>query len=104
MDNAIDETRVALAAGYDTTAHTLAWALWHLADAPGWRRREHPRRGAGRNPPALPRRLARQPNRPHPFSVGRRACLAHTRHGAMLTAALGPFCDMPHAHVSGTFL
>ena len=41
MDNAIEETRVALAAGYDTTAHTLAWALWHLADAPGWRRREH---------------------------------------------------------------
>ena len=36
MDNAVEETRVALAAGYDTTAHTLAWALWHLAGAPGW--------------------------------------------------------------------
>jgi cytochrome P450 len=40
MDNAVEETRVALAAGYDTTAHTLAWALWHLADAPRWRHRE----------------------------------------------------------------
>lgn len=34
MDNAVEETRVALAAGYDTTAHTLAWAVWHLAGAP----------------------------------------------------------------------
>jgi cytochrome P450 len=34
---AVEEIRVALAAGYDTTAHTLAWALWHLADAPEWR-------------------------------------------------------------------
>jgi cytochrome P450 len=41
MDNAVEETRVALAAGYDTTAHTLAWALWHLAGAPRWRDREH---------------------------------------------------------------
>jgi cytochrome P450 len=31
------ELRVALAAGYDTTAHTLAWALWHLAGQPWWR-------------------------------------------------------------------
>ena len=31
-----EELRVALAAGYDTTAHTLAWALWHLAAAPRW--------------------------------------------------------------------
>ncbi|HEY7595128.1 MAG TPA: cytochrome P450 [Actinophytocola sp.] len=34
----VDELRVALAAGYDTTAHTLAWALWQLAGAPEWRR------------------------------------------------------------------
>ncbi len=34
----VEELRVALAAGYDTTAHTLAWALWHLAGAPAWRR------------------------------------------------------------------
>ena len=34
----VEELRVALAAGYDTTAHTLAWALWHLADTPAWRR------------------------------------------------------------------
>jgi len=38
--NAVEEIRVSLAAGYDTTAHTLAWALWHLADAPSWRRRD----------------------------------------------------------------
>ena len=36
-DDAVTEIRVGLAAGYDTTAHTLAWALWHLADAPQWR-------------------------------------------------------------------
>ncbi|HEY1489381.1 MAG TPA: cytochrome P450 [Micromonosporaceae bacterium] len=36
-DHAGEEIRVALAAGYDTTAHTLAWALWHLAGAPQWR-------------------------------------------------------------------
>ncbi|MBV1850129.1 cytochrome P450 [Catellatospora tritici] len=40
MDDAVAETRVALAAGYDTTAHTLAWALWHLAAAPEWRTRD----------------------------------------------------------------
>lgn len=28
------EIRISLAAGYDTTAHTLAWALWHLATHP----------------------------------------------------------------------
>lgn len=38
LPNAVEEIRVALAAGYDTTAHTLAWALWHLAGAPDWRR------------------------------------------------------------------
>ena len=27
----LEEARVALAAAYDTTAHTLAWLLWHLA-------------------------------------------------------------------------
>jgi cytochrome P450 len=40
MDDSVAETRVALAAGYDTTAHTLAWAAWHLAGAPGWGIRE----------------------------------------------------------------
>jgi cytochrome P450 len=40
VDNSVEETRVALAAGYDTTAHTLAWAVWHLAARPEWRRRE----------------------------------------------------------------
>lgn len=37
-DDLVEELRVALAAGYDTTAHTLAWALWQLAGAPEWRR------------------------------------------------------------------
>lgn len=37
LDNAAEELRVALAAGFDTTAHTLAWALWHLASEPAWR-------------------------------------------------------------------
>lgn len=33
----VEDLRVALAAGYDTTSHTLAWAIWHLADHPAWR-------------------------------------------------------------------
>ena len=33
----IENLRVALAAGYDTTSHTLAWAVWHLAGHPIWR-------------------------------------------------------------------
>ncbi len=32
-----ENLRVALAAGYDTTSHTLAWAGWHLARHPQWR-------------------------------------------------------------------
>lgn len=39
----VEDLRVALAAGYDTTSHTLAWAAWHLAAHPQWR-----------NPQALP--------------------------------------------------
>ena len=37
LPDVVEEIRVALAAGYDTTAHTLSWALWHLAGAPQWR-------------------------------------------------------------------
>jgi cytochrome P450 len=33
----VEDLRVALAAGYDTTSHTLAWAVWHLAACPLWR-------------------------------------------------------------------
>jgi cytochrome P450 len=33
---AVSDLRVALAAGYDTTSHTLAWAAWHLAARPEW--------------------------------------------------------------------
>jgi cytochrome P450 len=32
----LEEVMVGLAAGYDTTAHTLAWALWHAALYPQW--------------------------------------------------------------------
>ncbi|WP_347708826.1 cytochrome P450 [Meiothermus sp. CFH 77666] len=31
-----DEVLIGLAAGYDTTAHTLVWALWHAAHYPDW--------------------------------------------------------------------
>ncbi|MCS7068101.1 MAG: cytochrome P450 [Meiothermus sp.] len=31
-----EEVLIGLAAGYDTTAHTLAWALWHAACYPAW--------------------------------------------------------------------
>jgi cytochrome P450 len=41
LPDAVEEIRVALAAGYDTTAHTLAWAAWHLAGAPRWRSPDH---------------------------------------------------------------
>lgn len=34
LPGGIDEIRVALSAGYDTTAHTLAWLLYHVADSP----------------------------------------------------------------------
>jgi cytochrome P450 len=33
----VENLRVALAAGYDTTSHTLAWAVWHLARHRQWR-------------------------------------------------------------------
>jgi cytochrome P450 len=32
----VEEVLIGLAAGYDTTAHTLAWALWHAASYPDW--------------------------------------------------------------------
>lgn len=37
MNDGVEEARVALSAAYDTTAHTLAWLLWHLADRPASR-------------------------------------------------------------------
>ena len=36
FENPIEEARVSLAAGYDTTAHTLSWAAWHVANEPRW--------------------------------------------------------------------
>lgn len=35
--DAVTDLRVALAAGYDTTSHILAWAAWHLAAHQRWR-------------------------------------------------------------------
>lgn len=34
LPGGLDEVRVALSAGYDTTAHTLAWLLYHVATDP----------------------------------------------------------------------
>lgn len=36
----VREARISLAAGHDTTTHTLAWAVWHLAEHPEWFRPE----------------------------------------------------------------
>ncbi|WP_425146151.1 cytochrome P450 [Deinococcus sp.] len=36
----VRETRVSLAAGHDTTTHTLAWAIWHLSQYPEWQRED----------------------------------------------------------------
>lgn len=33
LPGAVEEVRVSLAAGFDTTSHTLAWALWHMASS-----------------------------------------------------------------------
>ncbi len=36
LPGGLEEARVALSAGYDTTAHTLAWLLFHAAGHPRW--------------------------------------------------------------------
>ncbi len=53
-EEAVEDLRVALAAGYDTTSHTLAWAAWHLAANRRWR---HPQA----LPPFLDEILRRYP-------------------------------------------
>ncbi|HEX8093061.1 cytochrome P450 [Jatrophihabitans sp.] len=35
LPGGLDEVRVALSAGYDTTAHTMAWLLYHVSRQPG---------------------------------------------------------------------
>ena len=41
VPGAAEELRIGLAAGFDTTAHTLAWCLWYLGEHPQW---QHPDR------------------------------------------------------------
>lgn len=43
VPGAVEELRVGLAAGFDTSAHTLAWALWYLAAHPAWQPAERRR-------------------------------------------------------------
>jgi cytochrome P450 len=38
--DAVTDLRIALAAGYDTTSHSLAWTAWHLGAHPSWRNPE----------------------------------------------------------------
>ncbi|MDZ7799622.1 MAG: cytochrome P450 [Trueperaceae bacterium] len=40
LPGAAEEVRVSLAAGFDTTSHTLSWALWFLASHPDARNQE----------------------------------------------------------------
>ncbi|AFZ68066.1 cytochrome P450 [Deinococcus peraridilitoris] len=40
LSGGLTEARVTLAAGHDTTTHTLAWTLWHLAQHGSWRTAE----------------------------------------------------------------
>lgn len=43
LPGGVREARISLAAGHDTTTHTLAWAAWHLAQFPEWHTPErHP--------------------------------------------------------------
>jgi cytochrome P450 len=86
--DAVDELRVALAAGYDTTSHTLA--LGGLA--PGRRARMAPAGGAallpGRDTAPLSRRLARQPDHQPGHRGGRRPDPG--RHAGALLAVSHP--------------
>jgi cytochrome P450 len=41
LPNGAEELRVAVSAGYDTTAHTLAWLLGHVAQQPEFLAAEH---------------------------------------------------------------
>ncbi|ANE42584.1 cytochrome P450 [Deinococcus puniceus] len=41
LPGGLEETRVSLAAGHDTTTHALAWAAWHLAHSPEWHAPAH---------------------------------------------------------------
>ena len=43
LPGGVREARISLAAGHDTTTHTLAWAAWHLAEHPGWHAPQHHR-------------------------------------------------------------
>jgi len=75
-EDAIEQVRVALGAAYDTTAHTLAWLLWHLAARP------QP------VPAAEHRQLLDETLRLYPAGwVGSRVCSRDTEFGGHLVTA-----------------
>lgn len=41
LPGGLEEARVSLAAAHDTTAHALAWTVWHVATFPAWHRPQH---------------------------------------------------------------
>lgn len=70
LDDGVEEARVAIGAAYDTTAHTLAWVLWHLADDPAWAQ------------PEMVPHLVEEALRLYPAGwVGSRVCAAETVFG-----------------------
>lgn len=70
LERGVEEARVAIGAAYDTTAHTLAWVLWHLADNPEWAQ------------PDMVQHLVEESLRLYPAGwVGSRVCAADTVFG-----------------------
>ena len=59
IPDGVQEARVAIAAAYDTTAHTLAFALWELAGHPEFNGTDTTDSVVQGNAPALPRGLDR---------------------------------------------
>lgn len=67
LDGGVEEARVVIAAAYDTTAHTLAFALWELAARPEL------------NDPAMTARIVEETLRLYPSGwIGSRICTADT--------------------------
>ena len=67
LDGGVEEARVVIAAAYDTTAHTLAFALWELAARPDL------------NDPAMTAQVVEETLRLYPSGwIGSRICTADT--------------------------